>query len=63
MKSYLVDKGVEPTRIEVLGLGKKDPLGDNSTVEGRAANRRVEIELIQTSTKENLSESKAAAEH
>jgi len=63
VKSYLVDKGVEPTRIEVLGLGEKDPLGNNSTVEGRAANRRVEIELIQTDNKKNSSASRAAAEH
>ena len=62
VKSYLVDKGVEPARIEVLGLGEKDPLGDNSTVEGRAANRRVEIELIQSGTNKNLSESRTADE-
>jgi general secretion pathway protein A len=63
VKSYLIDKGVEPARIEILGLGEKDPLGDNSTSEGRAANRRVEIELIQTDNKKNSSASRAAAEH
>jgi OOP family OmpA-OmpF porin len=60
VKSYLVGKGVEPARIEALGLGEKDALGDNSTVEVRATNRRVEIELIQTSAEQNVSESRPA---
>jgi len=60
VKSYLVGKGVEPARIEALGLGEKDALGDNSTVEGRATNRRVEIEVIQTSAEQNVSESRPA---
>jgi len=63
VKSYLVVKGVKFERIEVLGLGEKDHAADNRTVKGRAANHRVEIELIQTSTKKNLSESKATTEH
>jgi general secretion pathway protein A len=63
VKSYLVGKGVDPVRIQVLGLGEKDPVGDNRTSEGRAANRRVEIELIQRSTKQIVSESRAAHEH
>ena len=30
-------------RIQVQGLGKTRPIGDNATVEGRGMNRRVEI--------------------
>ena len=43
VKSYLVGKGVDPSRIAVNGLGPKDPIGSNATAEGRSLNRRVEI--------------------
>lgn len=43
VKSYLVGKGVDPSRIVVNGLGPKDPIGSNATAEGRSLNRRVEI--------------------
>ena len=43
VKSYLVGKGVDPSRIVANGLGPKDPIGSNATAEGRSLNRRVEI--------------------
>jgi len=43
VKSYLVGKGVDPSRIAAIGLGPKDPIGSNATAEGRSLNRRVEI--------------------
>ena len=43
VKSYLVGKGVDPSRIAANGLGPKDPIGSNATAEGRSLNRRVEI--------------------
>jgi general secretion pathway protein A len=43
VKSYLVGKGVDPSRITANGLGPKDPIGSNATAEGRSLNRRVEI--------------------
>ena len=46
VKSYLVAKGVNAERIDAIGMGEKDPLGLNTTDEGRKANRRVEIELV-----------------
>lgn len=46
---YLVHKeGVELRRIHALGLGKADPTANNSTREGRAKNRRVEIVVLST---------------
>jgi outer membrane protein OmpA-like peptidoglycan-associated protein len=46
VRSYLVGKGISPERITVIGMGEKNPLRPNITDEGRAANRRVEIEFV-----------------
>ena len=48
VKSYLVSKGVEPNRVYTEGKGEKQPVASNKTKEGRAKNRRVEIEVIGT---------------
>jgi OOP family OmpA-OmpF porin len=48
VKSYLVSKGVEKNRVYTEGKGKKQPVADNKTAEGRAKNRRVEIEVVGT---------------
>jgi len=48
VKSYLVSKGVEPNRIYTEGKGEKQPVASNKTKDGRAKNRRVEIEVIGT---------------
>ena len=48
VKSYLVSKGVEPNRVYTEGKGKKQPVASNKTKDGRAKNRRVEIEVIGT---------------
>jgi OOP family OmpA-OmpF porin len=48
VKAYLVSKGVEPNRIYTEGKGEKQPVASNKTREGRAKNRRVEIEVIGT---------------
>jgi len=46
VKSYLVSKGVPADRIYTEGKGKADPIASNATAEGRAKNRRVEIEIV-----------------
>lgn len=48
VKSYLVGKGVEKNRVYTEGKGEKQPVADNKTAEGRAKNRRVEIEVVGT---------------
>lgn len=45
VKDYLVKKGIPSNRIEVKGLGEDEPVDDNLTDAGRAANRRVQIKL------------------
>ena len=51
VKAYLVAKGIEKNRIYTEGKGEKQPVADNKTKEGRAKNRRVEIEVVGTRAK------------
>jgi len=50
VKRYLVDKGIDANRIYTEGKGKSSPVASNTTREGRAQNRRVEIEIVGTRT-------------
>ena len=51
VKAYLVSKGIQANRIYTEGKGKTQPVADNKTKEGRAKNRRVEIEVVGSRTK------------
>ena len=46
VRDFLVSRGVPADRIEAQGMGSTQPVADNSTPEGRANNRRVEIVLL-----------------
>ena len=46
IRDYLVSLGVDPGKLEVSGEGETKPVADNKTKEGRAKNRRVEVEVI-----------------
>ncbi len=48
VKAYLVSAGIEKNRVYTEGKGEKQPVADNKTREGRAKNRRVEIEVVGT---------------
>ncbi|HON31544.1 MAG TPA: OmpA family protein [Ottowia sp.] len=48
VKAYLISKGIERNRIYTEGKGEKQPVADNRTAEGRAKNRRVEVEVVGT---------------
>jgi len=48
VKAYLVGKGIEKNRVYTEGKGEKQPVADNKTSDGRAKNRRVEIEVVGT---------------
>ena len=43
--AYIAGKGVETARVAAEGRGEEEPVADNKTAEGRAANRRVELLL------------------
>ena len=47
VKSYLVKNGIEESRIKCVGYGKKQPIANNSTKEGRKKNRRIEIRILK----------------
>ncbi len=48
VKDYLVGKGIEKNRVYTEGKGLSQPVADNKTAEGRAKNRRVEVEVVGT---------------
>ena len=50
VKKFLVSKGVEANRVYTEGKGESAPVADNRTREGRAKNRRVEVEVVGTRT-------------
>lgn len=43
---YLVDQGISHQRLKPYAYGESRPLVSNSTSEGRTANRRIEVELL-----------------
>lgn len=45
VRSHLLKRGVMAARVATQGFGEMRPIASNETAEGRAANRRVEIEL------------------
>lgn len=49
VRSYLVSRGVPDAAMRAIGKGENEPIADNATAVGRAANRRVEIEIENTS--------------
>ena len=48
VKNFLVSRGVERNRVYTEGKGEAQPVADNKTAEGRAKNRRVEVEVVGT---------------
>ncbi|MEI9934711.1 MAG: OmpA family protein [Ferruginibacter sp.] len=48
VRAYLLTKGISPDRVTAVGYGMSDPIDDNSTAEGRAQNRRIEVKTLST---------------
>jgi OmpA-OmpF porin, OOP family len=44
---YFASKGIASYKMKAVGYGLNDPIADNKTEEGRALNRRVELDLLQ----------------
>ena len=47
VQRYLISKGIDTNRIISEGYGKANPIADNSTPEGQAKNRRVELYILK----------------
>ena len=47
VKIFLVDQGVDPEILKIIGHGESKPVASNDTDQGRKKNRRVEINLIK----------------
>lgn len=45
--NYLIGKGVKADNLKGKGYGPDKPVADNATADGRAANRRVELHILQ----------------
>ena len=49
-RDYLASRGVDSRRIQIDGRGSREPIADNGSDAGRAANRRIEIFLAERAT-------------
>jgi outer membrane protein OmpA-like peptidoglycan-associated protein len=54
VRSYLVTRGFPTEKIEAHGMGPDRPIADNTSAEGRANNRRVEIVIAKAASQEQL---------
>jgi OOP family OmpA-OmpF porin len=46
VKAWLVEKGIEESRITTRGAGPNEPIADNKTKKGRSKNRRIEFKVL-----------------
>jgi OOP family OmpA-OmpF porin len=51
VKDYLVSKGVPASKITTKSFGESQPVASNKTAEGRAKNRRAEVDVDAVITK------------
>jgi hypothetical protein len=47
VKQQFVSGGIATERIATAGMGEQNPIADNGTAEGRAKNRRTELEIVK----------------
>jgi len=55
VKTYLIRRGIDGSRIQTEGRGETMPIASNVTAQGRAQNRRVEIEIVGNRLREPAS--------
>lgn len=47
VRLFLLSRGIAETRLRAVGYGEANPLASNSTAEGRARNRRIEMVVLE----------------
>jgi len=52
----LLESDISPERVSSVGYGEYRPIASNDTVEGRAANRRVEVSIVRNFLEQTLNE-------
>jgi outer membrane protein OmpA-like peptidoglycan-associated protein len=50
VRTYLINKDVDPDRLIALGYGEAQPIADNETKQGRSDNRRVAFTILKTAS-------------
>jgi outer membrane protein OmpA-like peptidoglycan-associated protein len=50
VRSYTIAQGIASSRLSTEGRGESEPISDNTTEEGKALNRRVEIVIVANET-------------
>ncbi len=50
VQNYLIQQNIAANRLKSQGFGSSMPLNENTSAEGRAKNRRVELEILKTET-------------
>jgi OOP family OmpA-OmpF porin len=50
VKTYLVERGLDPARLQTDGVGESDPVASNATAIGRRQNRNVAV-IVRDETK------------
>lgn len=56
VSNYLVSQGINEERLKPVGYGSAQPIAENSTPEGRAANRRVELKILSSVDQRSITE-------
>lgn len=59
VKSYIASNNVDPARLTTQGKGENEPIADNSTVDGRSQNRRVEVVIVANDQMKNQAKQNA----
>ena len=47
VRNYLIEKGIDPSRVTAKGYGLTKPIADNRTADGKAQNRRTEVTILE----------------
>lgn len=54
VQDYLLSQAIDSARLAIRGFGSSMPVADNSTTEGKALNRRVEMEVLKREEAETI---------